>query len=78
VCGAYMSPVSDAYGKPGLAPAAHRVDMCRGAARASQRVMVDEWEATRLEYTRTLQAGGESGKSGWHHQLGGRGDSGRS
>ena len=26
--------------------------------------MVDEWEATRLEYTRTLQAGGSRGRVG--------------
>ncbi|GIL89679.1 hypothetical protein Vretimale_16649 [Volvox reticuliferus] len=32
VWGAYLSPVADAYGKPGLAPAADRVAMCRLAA----------------------------------------------
>ncbi|GIL57431.1 hypothetical protein Vafri_12662 [Volvox africanus] len=32
VWGAYLSPVADAYGKAGLAPAADRLEMCRLAA----------------------------------------------
>ena len=35
MCRAFMSPVADAYGKPGLAPAAHRLAMCGLAAAAS-------------------------------------------
>ncbi|GFR44446.1 hypothetical protein Agub_g5657, partial [Astrephomene gubernaculifera] len=36
VWGAYLSPVADAYGKSGLAPAADRVTMCRLAAAESE------------------------------------------
>ncbi|GLC41665.1 hypothetical protein PLESTB_000691000 [Pleodorina starrii] len=37
VWGAYLSPVADAYGKAGLAPAADRVAMCRLAAEDESR-----------------------------------------
>lgn len=50
-----MSPVADAYGKQGLAPVQHRVEMCQLAAADTPNVMVDTWEATQPGYTRTLQ-----------------------
>jgi hypothetical protein len=46
IIGAYFSPVSDAYAKPGLAPAHHRVKMCELAVLDSNWIMVDPWEAT--------------------------------
>lgn len=55
VCGSYLSPVSDTYSKPGLAPSRHRVAMCQLAARDTETVMVSEWEARRPEYTNTLK-----------------------
>ncbi|KFM27235.1 Nicotinamide mononucleotide adenylyltransferase 1 [Auxenochlorella protothecoides] len=54
VLGGYLSPVSDAYWKEGLAPAAHRVAMAQAAAASSDFVMVDAWEAAQPHYTRTL------------------------
>lgn len=53
VVGGYLSPVSDAYKKQGLAPAHHRLEMCRLAAVESGWIMVDPWEASKKEYTRT-------------------------
>jgi hypothetical protein len=55
VWGCYMSPVADAYGKQGLAPVGHRLQMCSLAAAGTDNVMVDTWEATRPGYTRTLE-----------------------
>lgn len=49
----YLSPVSDAYKKSGLATANHRVEMCRLATQESSWIMVDDWEAIKEEYTRT-------------------------
>lgn len=49
----YLSPVSDAYKKSGLATANHRVEMCRLATQESSWIAVDEWEAIKEEYTRT-------------------------
>ncbi|CAL5228862.1 g12073 [Coccomyxa viridis] len=54
VLGGYMSPVNDAYSKKGLAPAQHRVEMCRLAAQTSDIAMVDSWEAEQPTYQRTL------------------------
>ncbi len=54
VYGAYLSPVHDAYKKPGLVDAHHRVEMCRRAVASSSYVMVDGWEAAQAGYTRTL------------------------
>jgi nicotinamide mononucleotide adenylyltransferase len=45
VVAGYLSPVSDAYGKVGLAPCHHRVNMCRAAAQQSPWIMVDPFEA---------------------------------
>lgn len=57
VWGCYMSPVADAYGKKGLAPVQHRLEMCSLAAAGTANVMVDGWEAAQPGYTRTLQVG---------------------
>lgn len=54
VLGAYLTPVNDAYGKKGLAPAEDRVQMCQLAAASSPYIMVDPWEALQGEYQRTL------------------------
>ena len=54
VVGGYMSPVHDAYTKPGLLPAAHRLQMCRAAASTHPRLMVDPWEAAQPEAQRSL------------------------
>ena len=53
IVGAYLSPVSDAYEKAGLASAEHRIEMCRLACAESNWIMVDDWEAAKREYTRT-------------------------
>jgi nicotinamide mononucleotide adenylyltransferase len=66
VWGCYMSPVADAYGKAGLAPVTHRLEMCRRAADSSAAVMVGGWEAAQPGYTRTLQVGGV-GRWWWRH-----------
>ncbi|KAK9160518.1 hypothetical protein Syun_006859 [Stephania yunnanensis] len=42
--GGYMSPVNDTYGKKGLIPANHRIQMCNLACRSSSFIMVDPWE----------------------------------
>lgn len=52
--GGYMSPVNDAYAKPGLAPARHRLHMADLAAAGSKLIMVDGWEAQQPGYCRTL------------------------
>lgn len=52
--GGYMSPVNDAYGKPGLVSSEHRIRMCQLAAEGSQFIMVDAWEALQPSYQRTL------------------------
>jgi len=52
VVAGYLSPVSDAYKKEGLAKAYHRVEMCRLSADETF-VMVDDWEASKPDYTRT-------------------------
>lgn len=48
VVGCYLSPVSDAYKKPALARANHRLAMCELAA-ARTDIMVDQWEALRCD-----------------------------
>lgn len=52
--GAYMSPVNDAYAKPGLAPSQHRLRMAELAVVSSPLIMVDSWEARQPGYSRTL------------------------
>ncbi|MCJ1336417.1 hypothetical protein MMC09_001693 [Bachmanniomyces sp. S44760] len=52
--GGYLSPVSDAYKKAGLASAEHRIRMCEIAVdETSSWLMVDSWEAMQKEYQRT-------------------------
>lgn len=52
--GGYLSPVSDAYRKAGLAGAKHRVAMCQLAVdETSEWLMVDPWEAMHKEYQPT-------------------------
>ncbi|KAI4107362.1 MAG: hypothetical protein L6R37_001723 [Teloschistes peruensis] len=54
VVGGYLSPVSDAYRKAGLASADHRVAMTRIATeQSSQWLDVDPWEAVQKEYQPT-------------------------
>ncbi|CRK39312.1 hypothetical protein BN1708_001569 [Verticillium longisporum] len=56
VIGAYLSPVSDAYKKKGLARAHDRtsVEMCQLAVKAArQPLMVDSWEAQQASYVPT-------------------------
>ncbi|KAJ2924275.1 hypothetical protein H1R20_g12821, partial [Candolleomyces eurysporus] len=53
IVGAYLSPVSDMYKKPGLLNSRHRVNMCNLAAEDSGNwLMVDPWEAFQ-SYQRT-------------------------
>ncbi|KZZ87334.1 nicotinamide mononucleotide adenylyl transferase [Ascosphaera apis ARSEF 7405] len=52
--GGYLSPVSDAYKKIGLASARHRVAMCELAVQqTSTWLMVDSWEPMQKEYVPT-------------------------
>lgn len=44
VCAGYLSPVSDAYKKAGLAAGHHRVNMCSRAVAQSSWLMVDPFE----------------------------------
>lgn len=54
VVGGYLSPVSDAYKKAGLAPSNHRVRMCELATEeTSNWLMVDPWEAIQPAYSPT-------------------------
>ncbi|QRV96843.1 cytidylyltransferase domain-containing protein [Ceratobasidium sp. AG-Ba] len=54
VIGGYLSPVSDMYKKPDLAPAVHRIQMCALAVdNSSDWLMVDPWEVYQMGYTRT-------------------------
>ncbi|KAI1499473.1 hypothetical protein F5X99DRAFT_389547 [Biscogniauxia marginata] len=56
VVGGYLSPVSDAYKKVGLAPSVHRVRMCELAAEETLRwLMVDPWEAIQPDYMPTAK-----------------------
>lgn len=51
-----LSPVSDAYKKKGLAPAHHRIEMCRLATEnTSKWLMVDPWEAESPTYIPTAK-----------------------
>jgi len=55
VVGGYMSPVSDAYKKAGLAPAKDRINMCRLAVASSTWADVDPWEANEPDYVLTAK-----------------------
>ncbi|KAL3422080.1 nicotinate nucleotide adenylyltransferase [Phlyctema vagabunda] len=52
--GGYLSPVSDAYKKSGLAPAVHRLRMCELAVDQTW-MTVDPWEAIQTAYMPTAQ-----------------------
>ncbi|CAN0927802.1 Nicotinamide/nicotinic acid mononucleotide adenylyltransferase, partial [Linum grandiflorum] len=54
VIAGYMSPVTDAYQKPGLISAADRLRMCELACESSDFVMVDPWEANQSSFQRSL------------------------
>lgn len=54
VIGGFCSPVSDAYGKAGLAPAVHRLQMCRLAVEDSPWIVNDEWEANQPNWVTTV------------------------
>ncbi|KAG5508264.1 hypothetical protein JKF63_05520 [Porcisia hertigi] len=56
VLGGFLSPVSDAYGKPGLLCAADRVRIMEKALRHHTDLNVDTWECQQLTYTRTFFA----------------------
>ncbi|KAK3349356.1 hypothetical protein B0T25DRAFT_240081 [Lasiosphaeria hispida] len=49
VCAGYLSPVSDAYKKVGLAPGQHRVNMCSRAVEQSTWLMVDPFETVNCD-----------------------------
>jgi nicotinamide mononucleotide adenylyltransferase len=53
ILGGYFSPVSDGYGKKGLAYWKHRVNMCDLAVKDNSWVMVDSWEPSQQSYVRT-------------------------
>ncbi|KAI5308361.1 hypothetical protein KEM55_005922 [Ascosphaera atra] len=54
--GGYLSPVSDAYKKVGLANARHRVSMCELAVKqTSTWLMIDPWEPMQKEYVPTAK-----------------------
>lgn len=56
IIGGFLSPVSDAYKKPGLAPARHRIQMCSYAAeKTSEWLTCDPWEAIQPNYFPTAQ-----------------------
>ncbi|KAG6010746.1 hypothetical protein E4U21_004134 [Claviceps maximensis] len=56
VVGGILSPVSDNYKKKGLAPARHRVEMCKLAAeKSSKSLIVDPWEANSPTYIPTAR-----------------------
>lgn len=56
VIGGYLSPVSDAYKKKGLAPAHHCIQMCELATEnTSKWLMVDPWEAESPTYIHTAR-----------------------
>ncbi|KAK0641049.1 hypothetical protein B0T16DRAFT_334567 [Cercophora newfieldiana] len=49
VCAGYLSPVSDAYKKVGLAAGHHRVNMCSRAVEQSTWLMVDPFETVNCD-----------------------------
>ncbi|KAK4534784.1 hypothetical protein CDCA_CDCA02G0809 [Cyanidium caldarium] len=55
VIGGLLSPVNDAYHKPSLISAAHRLQMCRLAVADSEWIDVDEWEAHQPRYVPTFR-----------------------
>lgn len=54
VVGGFASPVSDGYGKKGLASIEHRLAMVDAALQSSSWVAVDAWEGRNAEWTPTV------------------------
>ncbi|CAF3440159.1 unnamed protein product [Rotaria sp. Silwood1] len=48
-----ISPVSDSYGKAGLAKVEHRIEMLQAAIRNDHWLRIDTWEAKQTSWTRT-------------------------
>lgn len=48
-----ISPVSDSYGKPGLAKVDYRIEMLKAAIKNDKWLRVDTWEAEKSTWTRT-------------------------
>lgn len=56
IIGGFLSPVSEAYKKQGLASAKHRIQMCTFAAeKTSDWLTCDPWEAIQPDYVPTAQ-----------------------
>lgn len=53
--GGIISPVSDAYNKPHLAPAKHRIEICKLASEESDWIITDDWEASQDDHLPTAQ-----------------------
>lgn len=53
VIAGYMSPVCDAYRKPGLVSTEHRIKMCDLAVEGSHWISTDRWEASQDDWTTT-------------------------
>mmetsp|Transcript_7969 Transcript_7969/g.8985 ORF Transcript_7969/g.8985 Transcript_7969/m.8985 type:complete len:266 (+) Transcript_7969:126-923(+) len=53
VMGSFLSPVNDAYGKPGLASFEARLEACRIAVADDPCIEVDDWEGRQDAYVRT-------------------------
>ena len=54
--------MSDNYGKPGLVPIAHRLEMLRASIGEKHWIRVDPWEAEQKDWTRTRIV------LGYHHE----------
>ncbi|KAG2448106.1 hypothetical protein HYH02_007130 [Chlamydomonas schloesseri] len=63
VWGVYLSPVADSYGKPGLAPAADRVAMCRLAAAATSAAATSARVSVGANADTNASAGADGGSS---------------
>ena len=48
-----ISPAHDAYGKKGLLPAVHRINMCQLAVKSSDWITCEVWETEQEGWTRT-------------------------
>lgn len=48
-----ISPVSNSYGKAGLAPEKYRIEMLKAAVKNDKWLRVDTWEAEQPTWTRT-------------------------
>jgi nicotinamide mononucleotide adenylyltransferase len=54
VVGGIISPVSDAYRKPSLIEASHRINMCQLGCAGSEFIDIDPWESVKSTWTRTV------------------------